>query len=524
MTIGKRQVKCDGLCVSLNHDHWHCGACGRQCDSGQVCVPGLGDQGICATSCQPHRTNCGGDCVDLQTDHMNCGSCGRQCDSGQWCSSGFCSASCLHPLRLCMGRCVDYDTDRQNCGSCGRVCDAGEVCSGGFCAVSCQPHLNLVAGLCLDFQSDRRHCGGYGRECPAGQVCSSGFCFPSCGEPLTPCGNACVDTRHDPAHCGGCDRPCQPGQVCAGEAGCQDVGCQTPCPEGQTLCSGRCVDTGSDPFHCGDCGTVCALDESCAAGRCTAGAFRILSLDTQCWLVDDTAQIDAPRGPIAFGTGMLYYSGAALVLGYDFMGGYAVMRAPQAIPTLTSDLATGQLWALGDAAGLVQAAGATVTSLVPIHDGNSLEPGTALALSEGFVLTAGSGLFSGHGRIGVHTGDSLLLLDTSSGQLIRQASPALQAAACQGPFYSGVLEQHADGLRLAYVQAGTHAVVRSRPADGVSQVILQGIDFADMCGLAVDLHNGRWCFHLAEPSTQFDTQPGQSMAFCCQAAFRLEGL
>ena len=297
--------------------------------------------------------------------------------------------------------------------------------------------------------------------------------------------------------------------------------CQA-CPDGQSLCSGFCVDLMSDPFHCGDCGTVCDATEACVVGACTSDTFRIDALETSCWLVDDTAQLDSARGPIAHGGGMLHYSGEAMVLGYDFVGGYAVTRSHVAIPTLTSDLADGQLWSLGDGQALVQNAGATVTQIVPIEVQNQLEPGTPVTLSETFVLPAGSGLFAGFGKLGVHTGTELVLIETASGAITRTPSASLNGASCQGPFFSGVLEQHADGLRMAYVQASTDAVVRTRPSDGATQVILQGTDFADMCGFAIDLSNSRWCFHLAAPSSQFDTQPGQSMAFCCGAAFTVD--
>jgi hypothetical protein len=267
---------------------------------------------------------------------------------------------------------------------------------------------------------------------------------------------------------------------------------------------------------------VCAVDEVCVAGVCTSDAFRILSLDTQCWMVDDTVNIDTPKGPIAFGIGMLYYSGAALVLGYDFVGNYSVSRSHTAIPTLTSDLATGDLWALGHGQGWATSAGSTITHLVPVVAGNLLEPGTPVPLSESFVIPGGAGLFAGFGHVGVHTGTELILMETATGDVTRLASPALDAAACVGPFYSGLLEQHSGGLRLTYVQAGTDAVVRTRPSDGATQVVLQGEDLGDMCGLAVNLSNSTWCFHLSQPSTQFDTQPGQSAAFCCEATFAVD--
>jgi len=511
------QVECGGRCTDVASNVNHCGACGNVCDAGRVC-----SRGECVQTCQPWETLCSGLCVDTTSDPDHCGGCMRPCDPGHVCSYGQCAVSCLHPLSNCSGKCVDLDNDEQNCGGCMRPCDPGHVCSYGQCAVSCLHPLRNCSGQCVNLDTDRLNCGNCLRPCDAGEICAQGECTPSCGQGLTQCGDVCVDTDHDPEHCGGCFQACQPGQVCGGASGCQDPACPPLCPEGQTLCSGHCVDLAADALHCGACSHACAPDELCVAGSCSRGAFRIVSLDTQCWSVDDTAQLDVPRGPIAFGAGLLHYSGAALVLGYDFVGGYATVRSPVSIPTLTSDLASGNLWSLGDAQGLVQTGGTTVSNIVPLVASNQIQPGTPIALSEDFVLPNGSGLFAGHGRIGVHTGDELVLIDTETAAVTRLAAPALNAAACQGPFYSGILEQHADGPRLTYVQAGTDAVVRTRVSDGASQVLLQGVDFADMCGMAVNLAQSRWCFHLAEVSSQFDTQPGQSVAMCCEAVFDLQ--
>lgn len=493
---------------------WLAGLCFVLAAAALQCGPADCDE------CPDGFDKCGDGCADFQTDHRNCGSCGRQCDSGEICVLGMCATSCQGHLSNCSGKCVNLETDPANCGNCNQQCNSGEVCVNRTCATSCQGHLSNCSGKCVDLQNDRANCGNCDRQCDPGQICVEGFCTANCGTETTLCGDVCVDTRHDPAHCGGCNEACLQGQVCV-EGACQDTTCQ-PCPDGQTLCMGWCVDLTSDPFHCGNCGTACGADEACVMGTCLHDAFRIDALETSCWIVDDTAQIDSARGPIAFGEGMLHYGGAALVLGYDFVGGYAVQRATVAIPTLTSDLADGRLWSLGDGQGLVQNEGTTVTHIVPIEGQNQLQSGTPLALSDSFVLPAGAGLFAGFGKVGVHTGTELVLIDTGSGAVSRSPVDPIDAAACQGPFFSGVLEQHADGLRMTYVQANTDAVVRTRPSDGATQVVLQGSDFADMCGLAVNLAQNRWCFHLSEPSSEFDTQPNQSMALCCEAAFTVD--
>jgi hypothetical protein len=228
---------------------------------------------------------------------------------------------------------------------------------------------------------------------------------------------------------------------------------------------------------------------------------------------------------MGFGGGMLYYSGETHVLGYDFLGSYAVQASPAGIPTLTYDLANHQLWSLGNAQGWASAANVTISHLVPVghYGSNSLVAGVPLPLSESFLLPTGAGLFAGLGLIGVHTGEEFLLLDTDTGEVTRKPSPSLAAAPCKGPFFFGVIEHGSNGLMLVYVQADTDAVVRTRPADGATQVVLQGEMFADMCGLAVDIDASSWCFHVSEMS-QFDNQNGQSWALCCMATFLAPGI
>ncbi|HNS96128.1 MAG TPA: MXAN_6577-like cysteine-rich protein [Polyangiaceae bacterium] len=510
------QEMCAGKCVTLATDPYHCGSCGKSCGPGMAC-----SSGVCGASCQPDMSVCMGKCVDYQTDSLNCGACGHQCESGTRCSSGICGPTCQPHMSLCMGKCVDYQTDSLNCGACGNQCGSGMTCSYGICGVSCPLDLSLCGNKCVNYQTDIHNCGYCGYECGPGLQCASGNCVPTCAEPLKQCGDRCVDITNDPEHCGSCNNKCGSGQICAGLSGCQDLSCPQLCPPDQTLCSGHCVDTMGDVLHCGGCGNACGAEEACMAGVCTAGTFRIVSLDTQCRIVDDTSKLDAPRGPIAFGEGLVFYSGASRVLSYDFADYWAEIMSQEAIPGLTSDLASGKLWALSTNQGWAVAAGATITKIIPVINEMPLVAGTPIPLSESFQIPAGSGIFAGFGHVAVHTGTELIVIDTANGEVTRLASSALQAAPCQGPFYSGIIEMHADGMRLTYVQASTSAIVRTRPGDGATQVVLQGIDFADMCGITVDLSRSRWCFHLAQPSQEFDTQPGQSATYCCDAVFAM---
>ncbi|WP_242395603.1 hypothetical protein [Anaeromyxobacter oryzisoli] len=88
-----------------------------------------------ATTCLTGETACGGVCVDLQSDASHCGACGVSCGLGT-CSAGACV--CDPGATECSGttRCVNLRSDAANCGGCGKTCSEQEICSNGVCACS----------------------------------------------------------------------------------------------------------------------------------------------------------------------------------------------------------------------------------------------------------------------------------------------------------------------------------------------------------------------------------------------------
>lgn len=83
-------TECDGICVNVQTDRGHCGACGNACADGFVC-----SAGACVLSCQAALTNCSGVCRDLATDGANCGACGNVCPGTGRCAGGSCSCAPL---------------------------------------------------------------------------------------------------------------------------------------------------------------------------------------------------------------------------------------------------------------------------------------------------------------------------------------------------------------------------------------------------------------------------------------------
>src|SRR5215207_10690159 len=62
-TCGRAEVACSGVCVNVNVDPAHCGACGTVCETPEVC-----SRGECKRGCDEALTNCAGACVDLDDD------------------------------------------------------------------------------------------------------------------------------------------------------------------------------------------------------------------------------------------------------------------------------------------------------------------------------------------------------------------------------------------------------------------------------------------------------------------------
>ena len=70
-------------CFDLTSTSDHCGACGTQCPTGNICTE--------SQCCPSGNAYCGGKCVDVSTDPNNCGACGASCPAPAQCTAGKCT-------------------------------------------------------------------------------------------------------------------------------------------------------------------------------------------------------------------------------------------------------------------------------------------------------------------------------------------------------------------------------------------------------------------------------------------------
>lgn len=141
----------------------------------QACVEGYGDcDGSSANGCE----------TSLRESGVNCGACGRRCTAGFMCMSGVCESSC-GVLTQCAGSCVDTRSSATNCGRCDNPCverpNAPPACRNGSCVIECTGtfadcDFNAATGCEVDLQSSAENCGICGRACSAGQRCVAGVC------------------------------------------------------------------------------------------------------------------------------------------------------------------------------------------------------------------------------------------------------------------------------------------------------------------------------------------------------------
>lgn len=300
---------CGAVCVETKVDPQHCGTCGNACPRGQLCV-----QSHCTLTCPTDSSKCGTSektfccqntccnqtlCIDLQNDRKHCGACNQACPEGHVCLRGQCQLSCpanspacgvsgqevCCPKSCCNQTCTDTQIDPNHCGACNQTCSSGQTCIQGKCQFLCPPAQRLCGSECVNIQVNPLHCGGCDKKCGTNERCDNSTCqlcpstAPACGPigqqnccSLSCCNNACIDPTTNPNHCGGCNNACKNGEYC-NNSQCkrcppQLASCGKSCCDSASCCNNACVDILSDPQHCGACNLKCNSGQTCCAGTC----------------------------------------------------------------------------------------------------------------------------------------------------------------------------------------------------------------------------------------------------------------
>jgi hypothetical protein len=231
-------------------------------------------------------------CVNLDTDTAHCGACDNACPSGQLCTNGKCALNCVAPNLECSGACVNATLDPKNCGACGTACLGGANATGLCVASKCLTACNAGYSDCngkpndgceLATSTDINNCGACGyacgsvpnagsTKCVAGE-CQAATCDGGFGDCNKTFSDGCeADLRADKANCGAC------GNACAATANVMSTSCAasacaiTACNAGYLDCNvqyadGCEVNVNSDSSSCGACGNVCKVG-ACMSGKC----------------------------------------------------------------------------------------------------------------------------------------------------------------------------------------------------------------------------------------------------------------
>ena len=236
--------RCGGVCVDLQTDPKHCGACNHACLQGERCLGST-----CVSQCLAGLTACNGTCVDLQSDPAHCGTCDNACGL-RLCQNGACgleSSRCVGGLTLCSGTCVDVLRDPTNCGTCGHQCFTDQPCLGGVCG-----------------------CRGLSQKCTDSSQCCTNSAGVSCAivtqKPTANPNEQCLLPINDPDPrycCIGVGQPCGTSCECCGGLVCR----------GETLSNGFCQDALAPP--CTPYGQPCGAPNACCNNvPCTGGLCR----------------------------------------------------------------------------------------------------------------------------------------------------------------------------------------------------------------------------------------------------------
>lgn len=259
----------------------------------------------------------------------------------------------------------------------------------------------------------------------------------------------------------------------------------------------------------GDCSPACAAGAVCVGGSCreisALQAFSVAHIaPDDCVTAEHVAVTGDDRGGLATTRDAFFYAGDSATGRFTVDDPALAVTVGAPIDGLISDLGTGEAFALAhDGAPFVAFAGDTITELRALDPASGALSTSPILLSTpvGPITFGGApaGIFAGLGRVALVTHVSgperqLFVIDLRTGEVTERPAPALDGAtACESWAVWGVLETIAGDDWL--VSAQTDGLVRTRVADGTTELVQRFDSLGDLCAFSVSLFSGRWAFH-----------------------------
>ncbi len=232
--------------------------------------------------------------------------------------------------------------------------------------------------------------------------------------------------------------------------------------------------------------------------------FKITALLTNnSKVVDHETLTGDDRGGIAISTSQAFVTGDSATARFAATGLTGGISLGMVRDSLCTDLRTETVYLLGNGSTPLTSTGGTVTTLIELNASTGVPSGVVVPLSQAFTMASGSGIFSGYGRIVVHTGTAVYDIYLPTGTVTARG-PMTRPAWYTSESWAiwGVAEYFEGALYLTYRELSTSRIVRARVPDGQVSVVATFSNLSDLASFVVSPSRNRWYFHY-ESGGQF---------------------
>ncbi|MBC8094311.1 MAG: DUF11 domain-containing protein [Akkermansiaceae bacterium] len=190
---------------------------------------------------------------------------------------------------------------------------------------------------------------------------------------------------------------------------------------------------------------------------------------------------------------------------------------------LVADLQSQKVYVLANGTTPITSGGGTVTALLELDGNTGALTGESILLSSPITLNTFNGevgIFSGYGRLILHTGVQVYRIALPSGVVSDLGfMSSLVHQNTESWAYWGIAENFDDEEHIVYVE-DSETIVRTRVPDGLRSVLANFVNLSDMGSITVSIPQGRWYFHH-EGGSQF--RSGDETVGYADASFQITG-